>query len=252
VPFFIDHPVLPDYSREDNLPQLQLHLSHVHSQHDTTEANQDHQALVQLIQLHRSWVHRNSPNVWHFQAALDPSQAEAAHALGVQGWSSYVSINSKPLCSMPETTLSPKTSTSHPSDSSGRSIQSGQVPSSGNQAAGMPIEPYSLLQSLHQLPWQSQGGVWAVVGTAQGVPLDQHAFLLQQHLQYHALLGLSGMIHILSNAAQAGQLLMESRELVTAVTQGRLVLWVWVSPAPLTYICILLSDVGHRHPSLLK
>ena len=208
VPFFIDHPVLPDYSQENNLHQLQLLLSHAN--HDTTSPTSYQQdASIPLTQLHRSRVHRNIPNVWHFQGALNPNQAAAAFALGVQGWSSYSGLIGKPSCNT--------------------MLESTGAENRGQARSG---KPYRVLQTQQQqqlLPWQQQGGVWSVVATAQGVPLDQHAFLLQQHLQYHGLLGLSGMIHIVKDAAVAPQLLMGSRDLQAASIEGRLIFWVWVS-----------------------
>ena len=88
---------------------------------------------------------------------------------------------------------------------------------------------YRVLQQQQLLPWQQQGGTWSVGATAQGVPLDQHAFLLQQHLQHHGLLGLSGMIHVVTDAAVAAQLLMGSRDRQAATIEGLLIVWVLVS-----------------------
>ena len=76
LPFFIDHPLLPDPIAK-NLPQLQLQTP-------------DRKAAWNFTQLHVPYIDGQYPNVWHFQVQL-PKDAKPTR-LGVQGWDRSVDI----------------------------------------------------------------------------------------------------------------------------------------------------------------
>jgi hypothetical protein len=214
VPFFFDHPVLPENFAKD-LPPLQIIRT------DTSKPPQT------CINFYEEYVHRNIANVWHFQARIPSGISPHIVGLGVPGWPTVAPFSFTPQCPSQQ-----QVGSSHPSNATGTATATDNgastplavAPGAAGAAKGL-SSPHPHRES-HA--WQTPGSIWGVVAPLEGRPLEQHAFLLLRYLHYHQQLGINGVIQFMVSSSSTRELLRYPG-IAEAVQEGSLAFWLWVS-----------------------